>query len=382
MSRSDRVPLLNLAAQHGPLRDAIVRIVEGHLERGDFILGESVERFEREAAIYLGASHAVGVSSGTDALYLALRAAEVGPGDEVVTPAFSFFAVVEAIVRTGARPVFVDVSPETLVAGPEEVREGISPRTKAVVPVHLYGLPAPVEEIRCLFEGRRITLVEDAAQAFGAEIGGKKVGALGDLAAFSFYPTKNLAACGDGGLVTTGEDSLAERVRLLRDHGQGEKYRHDEIGWNCRLDAIQAAILSLKLARLDQWNDQRRRIARLYREGLAGLPLTLPAEPDGCRHVYHQFTLRTPERDRLRRSLESSGIATAVHYPAALSEQPACKEWAGTFPVAERAAREVLSLPIYPEMPDADVSRVIGAIRDAFDARTGARFSKEGGTGD
>jgi len=382
MSRLDRVPLLDLAAQHRSLRGAILDAVAGHLERGDFILGETVERFENEAAAYLGVRHAVGVSSGTDALYLALHAAGVGPGDEVITPAFSFFAVVEAIVRAGARPVFVDVSPETLVAGPEEVRKGLSERTKAVVPVHLYGLPAPVEEIRRLFGGRAIAVVEDSAQAFGAEIGGRKAGALGDLAAFSFYPTKNLSACGDGGLVTTDDDSLAAQVRLLRDHGQGEKYRHDEIGWNCRLDSIQAAILSIKLARIDAWNDRRRKIARLYREGMAGLPLVLPAEPDGCHHVYHQFTLRTPERDHLRRALASSGIATAIHYPAALSEQPACREWAGDFPVAERAAREVLSLPVYPEMDDADVSRVIDAVRVAMCARSGAGSRKEGGTGD
>jgi dTDP-4-amino-4,6-dideoxygalactose transaminase len=363
-SPSPPVPFLDLPAQHTPLRPAILAAVGRIVESGRFVLGEEVERFEKEAAAYLGVREAIGVASGTDALWLALAAAGIGPGDEVITPAYSFFAIAEAIERTGAVPVFVDVDEETLNATAEGVAAAMTPKTKAVVPVHLYGLPAPIAAIREAFGARPIRIVEDGAQAFGASAGGIRVGALGDLAAFSFYPTKNLAACGDGGLVTTDDEELARTIRVLRDHGQTGKYRHDLFGWNSRLDAVQAAILSIKLPLLDAWNARRREIARLYRERFRGLPLRLPPDPPGDVAVFHQFAIRSAERNRLRDHLAERRIATSVHYPAALHEQPVFRGRPGSFPVAERAAREVLCLPIYPELSDADARRVADAVAE------------------
>lgn len=372
--RDHAIPSLDLAAHHRPLREEILSALGGLIDRGQFVLGEAVERFEREAAAYLGVREAIGVASGTDALYLALRAAGVGPGDEVITPAFSFFAIAEAIEQAGATTVYVDIDETTMNVSADAVARALSDRTKAVVPVHLYGLPAPVPEIREALGGRRVRIVEDAAQAFGASLGGRKAGALGDIAAFSFYPTKNLAACGDGGLVTTDDADLARAVRVLRDHGQGNKYTHEAFGWNSRLDAFQAAILSIKLPRIDRWNERRREIARLYREGLRSAPVRLPAEPPGFRHVYHQFTIRHEARNRLRAFLAESKISAAIHYPAALHEQPLYGGRLGPYPAAERAAREVLCLPVFPELTDAEAARVIEAtIRGLGEADGAAR---------
>lgn len=352
------VPFLDLAPQHAGLREPILDAIDGILKRGNFILGETVERFETEAAAYLGVREAIGVASGTDALLLALQAADVGPGDEVITPAYSFFAVAEVIERAGATAVYVDVDEETLNLTPETVEAALTVRTRAVIPVHLYGLPARADEMRDLLEGRRIVVIEDAAQAIGASHNGKKVGALGDMAAFSFYPTKNLGACGDGGMVTTDREDFARKIRVLRDHGQTGKYRHGVFGWNSRLDAFQAAILSLKLPLLDEWNESRRKTAALYNDRLGGLGLSLPVEPEGSRHVYHQYTIRTKERDALRDFLTEKGIATATHYPMGIHEQPACREPAGPLPVSEKAGREVVCLPIYPGLSVEAVERV------------------------
>jgi len=357
-----RIPALDLAAQHRPLREPILSAIGDLLDRGHFVLGEAVDRFEKEAASYLGVREAIGVASGTDALHLALIAAGVGPGDEVITPAFSFFAIAEAIERTGASTVFVDVDDETLNVSAEAVAAALTDRTRAIVPVHLYGLPAPIEAIRDALGGRAILIIEDAAQAFGASIGARKAGNLGDLAAFSFYPTKNLAACGDGGLVTTNREDDARTIRCLRDHGQTGKYRHERFGWNSRLDAMQAAILSIKLPLLDGWNQRRRAIARVYRERLVSLPLRLPAEPSGFVSAWHQFAVRTPGRNRLQEFLAERRIASSVHYPAALHEQPVYGGRFGSFPTAEKAAREVLCLPIGPELSDSDLERVAEAV--------------------
>jgi dTDP-4-amino-4,6-dideoxygalactose transaminase len=356
---SDRtIPFLDLPAQHRPLKEEILASLATLIDRGQFVLGEAVERFEREVASYLGVREAIGVASGTDALYLALRAAGVGPGDEVITPAFSFFAIAEAIGQVGATAVYVDIDEETMNISPEAALGAVTRRTKAIVPVHLYGLPAPVDAIRDALPRRGVAIIEDAAQAFGASQGGRKTGGLGDLGAFSFYPTKNLAACGDGGLVTTDDEHFARTVRVLRDHGQGKKYVHERFGWNSRLDAFQAAILSIKLPHIDRWNARRREIARRYREALVPFPVRLPAEASGATHVYHQFTLRLEGRNRLRAFLAESRISTAVHYPAALHEQPLYEGKLGSFPAAEKAAREVLSLPVFPELTDEEVSRV------------------------
>ncbi|MBN1825597.1 MAG: DegT/DnrJ/EryC1/StrS family aminotransferase [Candidatus Eisenbacteria bacterium] len=382
-SLSDAIPFLNLPAQHRGLREPILEAIGAILDRGNFVLGDAVARFEREAAEYLGVAEAIGVASGTDALFLALQAAGVGPGDEVITPAYSFFAVAEAIERLGAAAVYVDIDPETCNADPEGVRAALGPRTRAVVPVHLYGLPAPMEEYRSIIGGRDIFLLEDAAQAFGAARGEKRAGDLGDAAAFSFYPTKNLGACGDGGLVTTADGNLAGEIRILRDHGQTGKYLHGRYGWNSRLDAFQAAILSIKLPLLEGWNERRRALAARYRESLAGLPLRLPSEPKGYRHVYHQFTVRTPLRDALRERLAEKGIATATHYPRGIHEQPAVAAGSGFFPEAERAAREALCLPIYPELTDEAADRTAREIRAFFERGgkdAGAR-SEEGERG-
>ncbi|MFH1679283.1 MAG: DegT/DnrJ/EryC1/StrS family aminotransferase, partial [Candidatus Eisenbacteria bacterium] len=320
-STSERwIPVLDLAAQHRPLREPILAAVAELLDTGQFVLGEAVERFERAASSFLGVREAIGVASGTDALHLALAAAEVGPGDEVITPAFSFFAIAEAIERTGAATVYVDVDEETLNISPEGIAAALTGRTKAIVPVHLYGLPAPVGQIREIISGRDIRIIEDAAQAFGASIEGRRAGTLGDLAAFSFYPTKNLAACGDGGMVVTNREDLARRIRCFRDHGQTGKYRHERFGWNSRLDAIQAAILSIKLPLVEGWNERRRTIARAYRELLGGLPIRLPAEPPGSTPVYHQFAVRVEGRNELRDFLAERRIAASVHYPATLPE--------------------------------------------------------------
>lgn len=363
------VPILDLPAQHRALREPILRALGELLDSGAFVLGRPVERFEEEAAAYLGVKHAVGVASGTDALDLALRAVGVGPGDEVITPAYSFFAIAEAIDRVGAVPVLVDIDAETFNVTAEGVAAAITGKTRAVVPVHLYGLPAPVLEIREAIGGREIAIVEDAAQAFGAEAGGVKAGALGDAAAFSFYPTKNLGACGDGGMVTTSREEVAGTVRTLRDHGQTGKYEHSFLGWNSRLDAVQAAILSIKLPLLDRWNDRRRALAKLYREELSGAPLRLPAEPDGFRHVYHQFAVRVERRNELQGRLGGRRIATAIHYPSGIHEQPVFAGRFGSFPEAEKAAREVLCLPVYPELTDDDARRV------AFEVGEGLRDS-------
>jgi len=358
------VPGLDLPAQHAPIRDEILAAVGELLASGRFVLGEAVERFESEAADWLGVGEAIGVGSGTDALWLVLAGLGVGPGDEVITPAYSFFAVAEAIERAGATPVFIDVDDETLCVTAEAVVAAITDRTRAIVPVHLYGLPAPIDAIRDAIGGREIPIVEDAAQAFGAAAGDRKVGALGDVAAFSFYPTKNLGACGDGGLVTTSLPEIAREIRILRDHGQTGKYQHERFGWNSRLDAIQAAILSIKLPHVRRWNETRREHASCYSRLLSGLPLRLPVEPPGYFHVYHQYTIRSERRNRLREFLAEARIDTAVHYPAPLHEQGVYENRPGPLPVAEQAAREVLCLPIHPELPEGAIDRVGAAIRE------------------
>ncbi len=369
MSNTSPVPLLDLQAQYRPLRDELLAAVTRVCDSQRCILGDEVVALERELADYLGVAHAVGMSSGTDALLAALMALGVGPGDEVVTPTFSFFASAGAVSRLGATPVFVDIDPRTFNVDVAAVARALSPRTKAIMPVHLYGQAADMAAVVALSQERGVPVVEDAAQAIGAREGGRAVGGLGHVGCFSFYPTKNLGAFGDGGLVTTMDGALADRLRLLRDHGQQPKYHHAIIGGNFRLDAIQAAVLRVKLPHLQAWTEARRRNAARYRALFADAGLleavTLPYErPDGY-HVYNQFVVQVPRRNELRAFLTARGIGTEIYYPVPFHRQ-ACfahlPSSVGPFPHADAAATRVLALPIYGELHDDQLQQVVQAI--------------------
>ncbi|MFQ5890806.1 MAG: DegT/DnrJ/EryC1/StrS family aminotransferase [Gemmatimonadota bacterium] len=374
------IELADLKAQYAALRSDIDAAVSRVLASGRYVSGPEVERFERAFAEWCRVSHAVAVGSGTDALRLALVAAGVGPqgpsaGDgapEVVTSPFSFAATCEAIGQAGARPVFADVDPETLNLDPGRVEQALTPRTKAILPVHLYGHPADMEPLLSIARRHGIAVIEDACQAHGALYRGRPVGSFGEAGCFSFYPTKNLGACGDGGMLTTSRGEIAGRARRLRDHGQSGKYVHVEEGTTARLDEIQAAVLGVKLGRLGAWNDRRRSLAGRYRRGLEGAPVSLPVERPWARHVYHLFTVRVHARDRVREGLRERGVPSGVHYPVPLHLQPANAALGygpGRFPEAERAAREVLSLPLFPEMTDDQVDRVCEALREVIGGR-------------
>jgi len=361
-----RIPFLDLTRQHRALQRELLQAVARVLESSQFVLGGEGQALEAELAGLAGVRHGVGVASGTDALRLALAAVGVAPGDDVVTPAFSFVASASTIVMAGARPVFADVDPRTLALDPAALERALTPRTRAIVVVHLYGHPAPVDRIAEIARRRGVALVEDAAQAIGATWDGRPIGGWGDAACLSFYPTKNLGACGDAGMLLTDRDDVAERVRRLRHHGDGGRYHHLEVGYCSRLDEVQAAMLRVKLPRLDGWTEARRRLAARYRAGLAGLPLGLPADDPRARHIYHQFVVRHPQRDALAKVLADLGVGTMVHYPLAVPEQPLFGQDAErAWPAAWRAAREVLSLPCYPEMTDAEADGVVAALGTA-----------------
>lgn len=370
MSHDIRIPLVDLRAQYAALRDEAGRAMGAVLERTDFILGADVAAFEREFAAFCGCPRAVGVASGLDALKLILRALEIGSGDEVITAANSFIATALAVSAVGATPVLVDCDPITFNLDPGLVETAVTGRTRAMLPVHLYGQPAEMDPILGLAARRGYDVIEDAAQAHGALYRGRRCGSIGRAAAFSFYPGKNLGAYGDGGAVTTREDALAGRIATLRNYGSSVKYRHEELGENSRLDTLQAAVLRVKLARLDAWNAARRRVAGLYAEALAGVgDLVLPTAPAHVEPVWHLYVVRTARRDALLRHLQDAGIGALVHYPTPIHLQPAYANagWRrGQFPVAERAAGEILTLPIYPELTEAQVSEVAGAIRAFF----------------
>lgn len=362
------VPFLDLVAQHEPIRAEIERAVVDVIRSGRYVLGPQLEAFEREAASYLGCEHALGVASGTDGISLLLMATGIERGDEVVTTPFTFFSTAEVIALFGAKPVFVDIDPVTCNIDPAMIREKLTERTKAILPVHLYGQCAEMEPILEIAKDRQIPVVCDSAQAFGATRNGVPVCALGDASAISFYPTKNLACCGDGGLVATQSARIAENVRLLRQHGARDKYRHNMLGLNSRLDEIQAAVLRVKLRHLDEWNDRRRAYAAIYDERLADV-VTIPRTMPGNGHIYHQYTIRTPQRDALREYATGMGIATAVHYPLPVHLQKALAHLGyeeGDFPEAERASREVLSLPIAPELPEQKIEMVADRVREFF----------------
>lgn len=371
----EAVPAFELRRQHAWLGEELVEAAREVLLSGQFILGPKVHELEQELARRCGSTYAVGVGNGTDGLYLALRALGIGPGDDVLTTPFSFIATATSILRAGARPVFADVDPATLNLDPRSAEQALTPATRAVVVVHLFGNPADMQPLQELARRRGLLLIEDAAQAIGAQYRGQPVGSLGDAAAISFYPTKNLGGCGDGGVVLTSRAEVAERLRMLRVSGARQRYLcEDAWGINSRLDELQAALLLVKLRHLDDFNRRRRQIARLYRELLEGLPAVPLRETEGAISVYHQFTVRTPQRDGLAHYLQRQGIGCTVYYPVPLHAQPGIGP-RSLVPVplthAEQAARDVLSLPMFPELTDAEVERVGRAVQAFFRADAG-----------
>lgn len=360
------IPFLDLRRQYESIRGEIDEAVATVMRRGRFVLGEEVEAFEREFAGFCGTAHAVGVGSGTEALHLALMAGGVGPGHEVVTVSYTAVATVAAVEMTGARPVFVDIDPRRHTLDPARLEQAVTPKTRAVIPVHLYGCPADLEPVLEIARRRGLLVIEDCAQAHGALYRDRPAGAWGHLAAFSFYPTKNLGAYGDGGAVAGNDSALIDRVRLLRQYGWKNRYISSVKGTNSRLDELQAAILRVKLRHLAGWNTQRRHLAGLYVSGLDGSGLLLPGEPPDTRHAWHLYVVRHPRRDDLQVSLRSQGIESLVHYPVPVHLQPAYLELGfppGSLPATESAAREVLSLPLFAELGAEEVATVCGAVR-------------------
>ena len=359
------IPLIDLSIQHRNLRVEINSAIEGVLDRADFILGHDVSKLEEEFAAYCGTKYAVGVDSGLSALELSLRAFGISEGDEVIVPAHTFTATAAAVTFAGATPVFVDANSETMCIDVEKIEAAITPHTKAISPVHLYGLPVDMDQILAIAAKHNLVVVEDACQAHGAMYKGKRTGSLGHAAGFSFYPTKNLGACGDAGIVTTNYPSVAETVKAMRNCGQRSKNVHELSPFNHRLDNLQAAILRVKLRYLDQWIDSRRALASAYNKLLANSNVVTPVEPDDHKHVYHLYVIRTENRDALQAHLKERGIGTAIHYPKPVHLQPFYSNGMdrhGQFPVAEKICDEILSLPLYPEMTEEHVEIVVSEI--------------------
>jgi len=369
---STNVPFVDLRPLHDRMADDLSAAIERVRKNSFYILGEQCERFENEFAEYHGIRHAIGVGNGFDALALAVRGLGLGTGDEVIVCAHSFVASVSAIVLSGAQPVFVDSLPNQLTIDPERVASAISPRTRAILIVHLYGLLNPMEDVLSLAQKHDLFVIEDVAQAHGASLSGQKAGTIGTVGCFSFYPTKNLGALGDGGAIITRDDRLAERLRLLRNYGSNEKYKHDIVGVNSRLDELQASILRTKLPRLDSWNAERRQIAEQYVRALEGF-VSLPSRPRtserGRDHVHHLFVIQTEDRDLVRERMKGLGVETAVHYPVPVHLQPAFASLgvkAGTFPHAEKAASELISLPLFIGMTEAQRDHVIDVVKSSL----------------
>jgi dTDP-4-amino-4,6-dideoxygalactose transaminase len=374
MSTVTRVPLLDLKAQYAPLREELLAAVTRVCDSQRFIMGPEVEALERQLETMLGVQHAIGVSSGTDALIAALMALEIGPGDEVVTSAYSFFSAGGTIARLGARPVFVDIDPDTFNLDVSMVEAACTPATKAIIPVHLFGLVADMAAVMDVARRRKLRVIEDAAQAIGAHRDGYSAGAVGDIGCFSFFPSKNLGAFGDAGLATTNDAALGRALRIIRTHGSEPKYFHKVVGGNFRIDALQAAVLRVKAPHLAAWTEGRRRNARTYRDLIdaAGLSrhLTLPVEPSGCFHIYNQFVVRAgARRDALKQHLLSRDVETEIYYPVPLHLQECFAPLGyqnGVFPHAEAAARETLALPIYSELTDKQIEHVVRAMAEFF----------------
>ena len=365
------IPLVDLAAQYRLLKSDIDATIEAVLRDGKYVLGPPVESFERDFAEYCGTSHAVGTNSGTSALHVALLAAGVRPGDEVITVPFTFIATVAAIEYASARPVLVDIEPDYYTMDPSALERAITPRTRAIVPVHLFGQPAAMADIVAIARRHRLVVIEDACQAHGAEHDGRRVGSLGDIGCFSFYPTKNLGAFGEGGAAVTNNSAYADSMRLLRSWGERRRYEHSMKGFNYRMDGIQGAILGVKLKHLDRWIDARRSHAAVYGRLLADTAISTPRERAGVRHVYQQYSVRVSQRDTWRTHLGEIGIQTAIHYPIPVHLQPAYHDLgygAGDFPISEAVAQEILSIPIFPEMTPTQIETVAGALRAGLPA--------------
>ena len=360
------IPLVDLKAQYAPLKDEILERIAAALDGMNLFLGANVQAFEKEFATFCGTRQGIGVSDGTAALQLILRAMNIGPGDEVITVAHTFIATGEAIALAGATPVFVDIDPLTCLMDVSQVEAKLTERTKAIMPVHLYGQTVDMDPLLAIARRHGLKVIEDACQAHGAEGGGRRAGSLGDAAAFSFYFSKNLGAYGEGGFVTTNDDELAARLRMLRDHGSERRYYHDLVGMNGRLDEIQAAVLRAKLPHLEEWNALRRRHARRYDELLTGTPVTTPHEAPGNLSVYHLYVIHAPKRDALQAWLKQHGIGTGIHYPVPIHLQTAFSHLGyrpGDLPVSERVVDEILSLPMYAELADEQIVYVANAIK-------------------
>ena len=360
------IPLVDLKAQYHALKPEIDRAVQQVLEDAQFVLGPAVSSFERDFADFCCVPEAIGVNSGTSALHLALLAAGVGPGDEVITVPFTFIATVAAIEHAGGRPVLIDVEPEFWTLDPARIEAAVTPRTRAIVPVHLFGQPADMDPILDIAARRGLAVIEDACQAHGSEYKGRRCGSMGQLGCFSFYPAKNLGACGEGGAVVTSDPGLARKIRLLRSWGEETRYEHKFKGFNYRMDGVQGAVLGVKLKHLEAWTDARRSRAAEYRRRLADTPAVGPVERPGSRHVYQQYVVRVGERDAWRAALADAGVQTAIHYPIPVHLQPAYRDLGysrGDFPVAEQAAAEVLSLPMFPELTDEQIESIAHVFR-------------------
>ncbi len=364
------IPMVNLKAQYAEIKDEVERGLAETIENCSFILGPNVQAFEKETAAYLGVKHAIGVASGTDALHLALIAEGIGAGDEVITTAFTFIATAEAIAYVGAIPVFVDIDPRTYNIAPEAIEAVITPKTKAIMPVHLFGQPADMAEIVEICQKHNLKLIEDCCQSFGASIKGQQTGAIGDAGAYSFFPSKNLGAFGDGGLVVTNSDETAAKIKQLRNHGSDIRYYHDVIGYNSRLDEMQAVILRAKLKRIDQYNQGRRHVAHLYAELMADLPVITPYEDKLGEHVYHQYVVLSDRRDEILKALQDNQIGCAIYYPVPLHQQNVFKEaYANvSLPVTESVAKTCFALPICPFLSDEDIHKIVSVIRGVLTA--------------
>lgn len=366
---ADKIPYLDLPAQIRSIRKDLDAAIARTLDNCSFCLGPDVVQFEKDFAKYVGAQDSVGFNSGTSALHIALMLLGVGPGDEVITTPMTFVATSWAISYVNAKPVYVDIEDATFNLDPKKIEAAITPKTKAIMPVHLYGQPFDLDPILQIARKHKLPLVEDAAQAHGAKYKGKVIGTFGEISCFSFYPGKNLGAAGEGGALVTNNAAFAARARSLREHGSTVRYYHDEVGFNYRMEGIQGAVLGVKLKHLAKWTSERRRVAHRYHELLASTPLQLPREASYAESAYHLYVVRHPKRDELKKHLEANGVGCALHYPLPLHLQKCYASLgykAGDFPVAEKAARECLSLPIFPELTDQQIQRVVEVIKDFF----------------
>ncbi|SEM79088.1 DegT/DnrJ/EryC1/StrS family aminotransferase [Lihuaxuella thermophila] len=366
-----QIPLLDLKAQYQTIREEVRQAVDKVLDGGRYILGPEVKALEEEVAAYCGVKHAIGVANGTDALVLALDAAGIGPGDEVITTPYTFFATAEAVSRLGATPVFVDIDPQTYNIDVKQIRAKINSKTKAIIPVHIFGQPADMEEIMAIAKEHNLFVLEDAAQAMGSEYKGRKIGSWGHAATFSFFPTKNLGGYGDGGMITTNDDELARKIRSLRVHGSNpeSKYYNSMIGYNSRLDELQAAILRIKLRHLDSWNDARREKAALYDELLKDTPVVTPYHADDRKHIYHLYIIQAEDREQLVGHLKENGISTGVYYSIPLHQQEVYKSLAyeeGSLPTSEYMSKRTFALPLYAELSNENIHRIVDIIKSYY----------------